>query len=262
MRIDAIVYTNRLRRLTPGMKVAFAAVLMALASVSHIPVLIAIFLWMSVWIVVYAKIPFAVYMRLVGPALAFLLLGLPPLMIEIAAGGNLSALPEDAVMSVSLASFQVYASARGMAQAGLVLCRSLACLSCLYFLLLTVPFAEMLQTMRRVRMPAVLLEIALVMHRFLFVLLESSERVRIAQQAREGHKRFRNRIRDASLLVAQLFRQTLFRYRQLSVGLAARGFAGDLQVLSTSVYEKSMRHVWEAIVGCCFLLAFEWWLRR
>ncbi|WP_240491804.1 CbiQ family ECF transporter T component, partial [Acinetobacter baumannii] len=59
----------------------------------------------------------------------------------------------------------------GAQRAGVLFMRSLASVSCLYFILLTVPFTELLAVLRRMKMPVLLTDLLLVMYRFVFVFL-------------------------------------------------------------------------------------------
>ncbi|MFT9850265.1 cobalt ECF transporter T component CbiQ [Aneurinibacillus sp. REN35] len=258
IQLDAIAYTNRLRHIYPAQKVGFGLCMLLFVLLSHTLVHAAVFMWMSAWIVLRAGISGRVYVRLLGAVTLFLMLGLPPLVVEISA-----APPTDTVLfQFSAASWHIYGSREGVEKAGMLLIRSLASVSCLYFILLTVPFTELLTVLRRVKVPVLLTDLLLVMYRFVFVFLETAEQLWTAQQARSGSGRFRKKIRDAGFLIVRLFTRTFQRYQQLSIGLAARGFTGDLRVISTASFSGAGRYGVEAVVGFVLLVALEWWTRR
>lgn len=73
---------------------------------------------------------------------------------------------------------------------------------------------------------------ALLMYRFLFLLTDTAESMNAAQAARLGHITYRRHLKSLSLLIANLMPRALFRARALEVGLAARGWRGELRVLS------------------------------
>jgi cobalt/nickel transport system permease protein len=81
----------------------------------------------------------------------------------------------------------------------------------------------------------------------------------IAQQSRLGYGTWRTGMQSLGLLVGQLLQRTLHHYRQLSLGLAARGYTGRLQVWHSRRYQLDSRYVTEALAGyLCLLLLTGW----
>jgi cobalt/nickel transport system permease protein len=259
---DHFAYTNRLRYLPPTDKILFSIALFFISFFSHPPVHLLIIVWASFWIVVHAGIPLGAYVRLLVLPAAFLLLSLPALGIELAGKEQASAVAGDAAAGFYIRDWYLYASKQGMAKAGIILLRSMASIISLYFMLLTVPLVELLQVMRKIRLPVIIVELLLVMYRFLFLLLATAEQLSIAQRSRGGYAGFFRSLQDTARMIVQLFARTLQRYRQLSLGLAARGFSGELRVISAAACTRSGKHAAEAIVGSALLIAVEWWTRR
>ncbi|WP_305799941.1 CbiQ family ECF transporter T component, partial [Lysinibacillus sp. GbtcB16] len=71
----------------------------------------------------------------------------------------------------------------------------------------------MLQVLRKVRIPELVLEIMQIMYRFLFLLFETASNMYLAQQARGGQSGFRSRLKDTATLIVQMFMKTLHQYR-------------------------------------------------
>jgi cobalt/nickel transport system permease protein len=86
--------------------------------------------------------------------------------------------------------------------------------------------------MRRLGVPAEIAEMALLMYRFLFLLTDTAESMNAAQTARLGHVTYARHMKSLSLLIANLMPRAFARARSLEVGLAARGWRGELRVLS------------------------------
>jgi cobalt/nickel transport system permease protein len=110
--------------------------------------------------------------------------------------------------------------------------RSFAALTCLLFLALTTPATDLIVGLRRLGLPAEIAEIALLMYRFLFLLGDTAMAMDSAQAARLGHFGAKRRLRSLGLLIANLLPRALGRARRLEVGLAARGWNGEMRVLS------------------------------
>jgi cobalt/nickel transport system permease protein len=258
IRIDTLAYTNRLRNIAVEQKVLFGFFMLFFVLCTHSFVHLAVFIWMSLWIVGYARIPYQIYARLLGAMAVFLLLTLPPMALEVTSGP----IAEKGWLLFSLGVWKVYVSAEGIKAAGVLWLRSLASVTCLYFILLTTPFAELLGVMRRVGIPGLVTELLLIMYRFVFVFVETIGQIRIAQQARSVHTGFKNRMRDAGVLVTRLFAHVMHRYQQLSIGLAARGFEGDIRTAAIIRFPVSVRYMIEAVIGVSLLCVLEWWMAR
>ncbi len=215
---DRHAWTNRWRFIHPGEKALFVVGLLAadfaLPAASVAP---QVFAAAFLATVIGAKVPARAFWGVMVVPAGFLLAGLPALAVSVqleGAGPLLSLSPE------------------GLALAVAVQLRSLAAVACLAFLILTTPIPDLLALARRLGMPPALVELAYLMHRLVFVVLERASAARQAQEARLGYRNFKTSIRSLGLLVGGLFLRSLDRGRRLDTGLAARGYQGDLRVLS------------------------------
>lgn len=260
-RIDALAYESRLRRLPAAHKLLFSLAALILALISHPPVQALLFAWMSVWILVYARTPWRVYVAVVGASLVFLLAGMPALLLE-AARLETAAPAAGVLASRELGGWVVYVTEEGFRRGWALAVRSQAAFVCFAFLFFTVPFAELLQVFRRLGVPAVLTDLLMIMYRFIFVLLETAQQMWIAQRARGGHAGMTAALKDAARLVFQLFARAMLRYRQMYISMTARGFADDFQVIGTvASAAPSKRYQREAAAGLIALAILEWWMR-
>jgi len=116
--------------------------------------------------------------------------------------------------------------------AGRLGARALAGLTCLLFLALTTPATDVVAGLRRIGVSTEITDMALLTYRFVFLLLDTAETMHAAQAARLGHVTWRRHMTSLSLLIANLLPRAFARAQALEVGLAARGWYGDLQVLS------------------------------
>jgi cobalt/nickel transport system permease protein len=254
-QIDSLAYTNRLRGLPPSHKLSFAIALLILSLVSGAIVQLSIALWLAVWIVVYAGIPGKLYLRLLSLPLMFLLTSLPALALGAVAGDRIPAIQWDIWQGwgISTGTFYLYVSRTGIYQVSLLLARAFASTSCMYFILLTVPFTEILQILRQLRCPELVTELLLLMYRFIFSLLAIADELWIAQNSRCGYRTWKRGMHSLGILIGQLLQRTLENYRQVSLSLASRGFNGKLRVWHSSPYKPSQRYIFEAVFGCTVL---------
>lgn len=259
LQIDTLAYTNRLRPLPPEHKLLFAIALLLITYFSNASIQLAIALWVSLWIVVYARIPARLYFRLLSIPIGFWLTSLPAFVISGVRIDHLASVQRDIWQGVTWGSYYLYLSEHGIHQAGTLAARAIASTTCLYFIILTVPFTEILDVLRRLGCPTLLIELLLLMYRFIFVLLQTAGELWTAQQSRCGYRTWRLWMKSLALLVGQLLRRTLENYRQVSLTLEARGFTGAFRVCHFRRYVPSQRYSVEALFGCALLTALTGW---
>lgn len=259
LQIDTLAYTNRLRHLPPEHKLLFAIALLLITYCTRAPIQLAIAVWLSVWTVIYAKIPASIYFRLLSIPIGFWLTSLPAFLISGVGVENLASVQADAWQGFTWGHYYLYLSNRGIQQAGELAARALASTACIYFIMLTIPFTELLDILRRIGCPALLTELLLLMYRFIFVLLRTAREIWTAQQSRSGYRTWRLWMKSLGLLVGQLLRRTLENYRQVSQALDARGFTGDIRVWHSRRYRPSKRYSLEALFGCAVLVTLTGW---
>lgn len=259
LKIDSIAYTNRLRQLPPAHKLLFAIALLLLTYVAQVPVQISIAVWVSIWIVVYAGISASTYFRLLLIAAGFWLTSLPAFAVSGIDLPHLPSVQPDIWQGFRLGDYYLYLSLHGMQQAAALGVRAIAATACIYFVILTVPFIEILDLLRRLGCPALLTDLLMLMYRFIFVLLQTASELWTAQQSRGGYRTKKLWFKSLGLLVGQLLRRTLENYRQVSLTLESRGFTGDFRVCHSRRYSPSKRYSLEALFGCGILVAMTGW---
>ncbi len=256
IHIDTLAYSNRLRHLPPGQKLWFALSVLLLALISHYPVQILIFGWMSVWIVIYAGIPRRVYGGMLVGVSVFLITSLPAIAIEYASSSP-PVVPIDSLWQMGIGSGQIYLSYHGAIRALELLVRSWASTSALFFIVLTIPAIDLAIICAKIGCPPILIELSLLIYRFIFLLADTANTIVTAQVSRGGYRTQKLRMNSLNLLVRQLIQRTVSRYRQLTLGINARGFDGEFRFWQPQSFQYSRRYAWESIVGCVMLIAGE-----
>ena len=102
--------------------------------------------------------------------------------------------------------------------------RSGLCLFTVVLLANTTPFGKILGALRSARVPALLVTTLALMHRYLFVLLDESERMRRARASRTFQRQRRVRWRVLGTLVGQLFVRASERAERIYSAMCARGW--------------------------------------
>ena len=117
------------------------------------------------------------------------------------------------------------------ARAGSLVGHAVAGSAAVLLLATTTPMSDLLPALRRLRVPAAVVEVASVVYRLLFVLLESLDTIREAQTARMGYSSLRRSYRSSGALAAAVLTRSWDRARRLQEGLAGRGMETGLRVL-------------------------------
>ena len=113
--------------------------------------------------------------------------------------------------------------------AGLLM-RSVAAISCLAFIGWTTPLMELLPLLQKLGFPHVIIDLALMVYRFLFVSSITVTEMRRAQSWRLGKADYACRVRALSMLASGLFLRCVQRARRLEDGIESRGYSGRLWV--------------------------------
>lgn len=236
--IDYYAWHNRLRPVNPVEKAVFAGSSLVIVLVSHSPVVAGMVMSMMAGLVVLAAgIPLRFYVKLLALPLAFLLVGALTIALTITSQSQAF------LGEVLLAGFHLGFTRTGLVQAGLLLARSLAAISCLYFLSLTTPMVEILGLLRALRVPALFLELVTLVYHSIAIFLITAEQMYVAQSSRQGYTSLRATFRSLAHLVVNLFSRSQQHARWLYTGLLARGYTGELPILANCPAPLSVKHL-------------------
>jgi len=253
-QIDSLAHTNKLRLLPAQQKIIFAISLLILGYVAPASIQITITLWLAWWIIIYAQIPVLIYLKLIALPVSFWLISLPAFIFGITWLNHNLEINPDILVDIKLGKIYIYLSHQGIKQAQTTIIRTLALTSCLYFILLTVPFSQIIQVLRNYGCPLLLTELLLLMYRFIFVLTQTAKELITAQKSRFGYLNWQTSLNSLSLIIGQILQRSLFNYREMSLGLTSRGFNGEFKVLHFYHQKTNWRYLIEAIIGYTFLL--------
>ncbi|KUJ70476.1 cobalt transporter [Streptomyces albus subsp. albus] len=119
----------------------------------------------------------------------------------------------------------------GPAQAARLLLRTSAASLGVLLFAFTTPVSDLLPRLVRAGVPAPVVDVALVMYRISFLLLDTVGQIRQAQAARLGHTSRAAAWRSLAGQGATVFVRAFDRAQRMQAGLAGRGYDGTLRVL-------------------------------
>ena len=88
---------------------------------------------------------------------------------------------------------------------------------------------DLTEQLRRWHVPVLFVELMTLVYRFIFVLLETTQAMRTAQEARLGYSSVGRWLRSVGMLASNLYLRANTRATNLFTALSARGYTGDLK---------------------------------
>ncbi|ACF14679.1 cobalt ABC transporter, inner membrane subunit CbiQ [Chloroherpeton thalassium ATCC 35110] len=226
--LDNQAYLSRLREIDPMQKMLFALPALAICLWASKPAISLVVLGvMAVGSVQIGKTSVRIFLKLMLVPIAFLFIGTAAIAVTVATS------QKTFIASIMLyRGVHVGISEIGLSKAVEVFFKALGAVSCLYFLALSTPMIDLLNALRKLRVPKLLCELMSLIYRFTFLFLETAEIISTAQNARLGNATLKSRFRSFGTLVSRLFVRAYSASEALYTGLEARGYQGDLRTVS------------------------------
>ena len=226
MIIDDYAYKNKLYKLNPNIKFAIGMLLLILSLINpYNYISLLIIGLMSFVIVAIAKIEFKDYIYFIKIPLVFLIISIVMILL------NFTKNQESLLYSVKIGNLYIGISNESMVSAIHLFFRSLSCLTCIYFLMLTTPFNQLIFVFKKLHLPDVVLEISLLMYRFIFIFMEEVADIKKSQELRFGYINFKNGYNSFGLLVNMLFKRMMIRYDEMSIALDMKLYDGEFHLI-------------------------------
>lgn len=226
--IDKLSYTSKLRYHNECIKLIFTILAILFCVVSRsISIAIITLLINTILTVLIGKIPLSYYIKLMLVPFAFLFLSTLAIIVSI------SPLP---LSSFAIPFFSNYITigVNSCMLALQLMITALASVSCLYFLSLNTPMTYILNALKIFHCPSLMIELMLLIYRFIFILLDISSALHLAQLSRLGNKNFRTSCKCIGQLMAILFVRAFKKSSVLYDSMESRCYNGTIHVLSES----------------------------
>lgn len=220
--LDRYAHNNGLKDVNSYFKVLFGISTMLVSLISTSPIIpFTIFLLVTFLILFKAKIPSKFYLKFITIPFTFAFIT----FIFMALFFGIT----QPIMNLGILNLTV--TADGFNLGLLVLARIMAGFSCLAFLALTTPMSELFSILERFKIPKILLELAMLMYRYIFVFLDEAVNMYHSQETRLGYSSLRKTFKSIGMLASNLFIKTWVRGEQVYVAMESRGYDGSLKPL-------------------------------
>lgn len=224
---DVLAYSSRLKTVSPACKAGFALFTMVLCLfVERMVFSVLVAVAVSVVCVVFSGVPLRRWLRLCAIPFSFLLIGCVTVAISF------SQSPQG-LLAVPFFGTWLTVTKAGLLQAAGLFCKAAACVCCLYFLSVTTPLSHVLGLLERLHAPALLVELMLLIYRFIFILADVAAQMVTAQKARLGNASYRASLRSLVALMATLFVRAMQKSARIFDAMESRGYTGGIGYIGT-----------------------------
>jgi cobalt/nickel transport system permease protein len=207
---------------------------------------------LAVCVVMLSEIGVGYVLKRAGLAIPFALAALP---LVFTAGGK-------AWFSFSLGGAEIVVSQTGLVRLLSILFKSYVSMQMAIVLASTTPFPQLLQAMRAIKIPKLLVAIFGLMWRYLFVLADEAMRLIRGRDARSGASSDPNfktggsvawRAKTVGGMAGNLFMRSFERGDRIYNAMASRGYDGEVRVFALP--ELRANHIAILVAGSATLIA-------
>ncbi|GFP75577.1 cobalt ECF transporter T component CbiQ [Clostridium fungisolvens] len=224
--IDKLAYISELRRVNPTEKFIFAIFTMFICIALNSTVISVIVLLLMSGITVFkGKIPLGTYVKLMSLPLSFLIVGIITIAINIVHSAD------NLIFGFNILNIKLGCTSESFETATSLFFKSLASVSCLYFLTLSTPLFEVLSVLKKLRVPKLFVELMGLIYRFIFVLLDTVNMIYTSQNSRLGYSTLRLSYNSLAKLISSLFISSYKRSQDIYTAMESRCYDGDIDLL-------------------------------
>ncbi len=247
--VDKLCYRSKLRYVNATEKTAFALTSLLLTIVSRsIPTALVVLAVNSYLTLAKGKIPVKPYRKLMLIPLSFLLLSTLAILFKV------SHTPMNAY-AIPVGSWYITNDWDQVLYGIQLILTALSSVSCLYFLSLNTTMTDILIEFRRMHCPALMVELMMLMYRYIFVLMDVADNIKKSQNSRLGNKDYKTSLHSFGVMISVLFVRAIKKAQAQFNGLESRGYDGEIRVLSEH-YPPKTKEIVMIVVYEAALLVF------
>lgn len=248
--IDRYAYSSKLKQTAPLLKLLFALITQGICLwADNIIISIMIILMMGAITVIRGRTPLSTFIKMLLIPIAFIAVSVFTIAVSMSeqASGFLFAAP--------ILGKWVGVSYVGIQHGLQLFLKAFGAMSCLVFLSLSTPMVDLLVAFRQLGLPKFLIEIMGLVYRFIFVLLDTSNQIFVAQSCRLGYSGLRNGYRSLGTMASMVFIRAYKRSDDLYTALEARGYDGELKILEEPYHTHWSGYVFAASTNILLVIS-------
>lgn len=248
LMIDVLARHSRYAKINPALKVWGCVILLVLCVLARSPWPPLTLFFIMAALTVSGGIHLHNYLTLFALPAVFLLLSGLALM------WNFSDVPEGVANLPFFGQYLVLLPA-AQANARLVMARALGAVSCLYFMSLSTPMPELLSTLRKAHVPGIMIELAILIYRYIFIMFSTYHSMKNAAASRLGFGGLRRSIPTTGAIYAGLLGQSFRRAGACFDAMESRCYNGEFHFLEQKKQLASAEILVFAVLLTAMILA-------
>lgn len=250
MVIDEIAYSSKLRNVSPFLKL-FISLFSLAVCIFEKNIYINLFMLISVLIFMRAigKTRWQHILQLMRIPMTFTLIGAIVLIFVV------TKTPESMIIGFSIAGYTVGITEESIVQCVYIIVQCMAAFGYLIFISVTTPMPELLTALKKLRIPDFFVDMMGLVYRYIFVLIETAEQIKYAQECRLGYRDIKTSFYSAAQLISNLFIRTYKQAERTYTAMESRGYTGEIRTLDI-VYNTPKQYIVGTIIYCICLLLF------
>ncbi|KGJ49330.1 cobalt ECF transporter T component CbiQ [Paraclostridium bifermentans] len=225
LEIDNCAYLNNIKDVNPLIKlgITFIGVIASMLT-QNANIHILIMLFMTALILFIARVDMKLYIKCLKIPIIFLIIGIGLNLI------NISFENKDYIFNVNILGLYIGTTEFAVKSSVNILLRAMSCIISIYFLILTTPFNQLIIVLKKLHIPHTLIELMILIYRFIFIFIEEAEEIYKSQQLKFGYTNLRTSYNSMSLLIKTLFFRMMRRYEDMSISLDIKLYDGKFHV--------------------------------
>ena len=246
--IDEYAYSSRLKKWNASYKVVFTmTALITTVTLNSIPISVMTMIFMGGLSCILGKIKISDYFRLLLIPVGFILLSGAAILVQFGSGTG-------SFVSIPIFSTHLYITKDSIETSLLLGIKALGAVSCLYMLVLSTPMGEILNVLRKIRVPNIVLELMHFIYRYIFILYEINHAQKDAVKARLGYCDRKTAISTFGKEMPNLLLLSMRRADLYYDALESRGYEGNCLFFEEKRKLTSFQLMWGVIYVVLLLL--------
>lgn len=229
--IDKFAYTNRFSELNPYNKMLFSIALIVLSIInSNTYIACSIILVLMIITVLGAQIPIRPYVKMLIAPLIYLSISILTIIFSFGFSENINISNFVFIKKFNFLNFYIGVAPDSLGNGLTIVLRAVSAIVSMYFLILTTSCNQQVKVMKRVKIPAIFIELYVLTYRFIAIFFEEVNQIHLAQKMRFGYINYHNSMNSLAILLKTLFVRIMIRYRDMESVLEIKHFDGNFYV--------------------------------
>ncbi len=205
--IDKMAYTNALVNKSPFAKVFFGLGALILSMLLDSTLWhLALFIFVSIYIVGVAKIPLANYIKVLKLPIGFIIISMITILISFPRSDP------GFFDHFTVGTVNIGFTTQGLVMAQTVFFRSIAAIAAMYSIALTTPVPQWAKVFKELHLPTAFIDMLILIYRFITIFIEVFNKMELSIRLRSGYHTWGLQVRNMGHLGYHLFKEVMGSY--------------------------------------------------